>query len=378
METKFTCRWALLGLSSIAITFVDDLLLPRAENESIHHVIAAVSTTKDAEIARGWLADRKVSNVEEIEVFLSFEDMLQKGNFDAVYISTPHPLHYQHAKLAISNGRNVLLEKPATMNRPQFQKLVEMAKEKQVVLMEAMWTRYLPVATYLQKVLLPKVGRVRRVFSDLSVPIAGPSIPSTSRLMDKEAGAGALLDMGVYAVTWVDIAFGGSKATEVIHAHSLFYNTGNDLIDDINTVLLSDPFSQSVGIVTTSLSMPGSNSHPDKLSVKKVAPAVRIEAEKAQISIPFPLIRPQELHVEWYGTEDTTGDGAEKLEDIRMPVTRGWGLWYQADIIADRVKDQKQNGGEVIGEEESLRVLGWLDEARRLAGIKYSEKIEAV
>ena len=70
--------------------------------------------------------------------------MLAKGDFDVVYISKPHPLQYLHVRTALDHNRNVLVEKPATMNREQFQRLVKQAEQQGVVLMEAMWTRYLP------------------------------------------------------------------------------------------------------------------------------------------------------------------------------------------------------------------------------------------
>lgn len=64
---------------------------------------------------------------------------------------------------------------------------------------------------------------------------------------------------------------------------------------------------------------------------------------------------------------------------IKKPVERGWGMWYQADVIAKRVHERQQQGtkeGEVIGAEESLRVLGWMDQARRQAGIVYDAELE--
>ena len=157
-------------------------------------------------------------------------------------------------------------------------------------------------------------------------------------------------------------------------------------IDDIDTVILSqqDESSkkqQAVAIVTTSMTLPGSNkpSFYQRLQAKKSAPAVRIEATKASIAIPFPPIRPQELHVQWYDEDHVDANGIEKDEIIEMPVERGWGLWYQADVVAQKVASKKTGGeGEVVGVDGSLRVLRWMDEARQLAGISYSAEIEKV
>ncbi|VUC37878.1 unnamed protein product [Clonostachys rosea] len=377
-ESKFTCRWALLGLSNIAKTFLDDLTLP--QEGAIQHSLSCVSTTSSKEKAQQWLAERSNLDASRVQIYTTFEEMLQRGEFDIVYISTPHPLHYAHAKAAIKHGRHVLVEKPATMNKAQFESLSALAKSAGVVLMEAMWTRYLPAVQYLQQI-LPQIGKVKRVFSDLSVPIADEDMPRSSRLLDKQAGAGAMLDMGVYALTWVDLAFNGSPSTKVAFAKTITYDTGKELIDDINTVVLNSGDGSQVAIVTTSMTLPGSTKHSDKLAVEKVAPSVRIEAENAQVSIPFPLIRPQELHIEWYKKEKLSKDGSEVRETVSKPVERGWGLWYQADVIAREVQirgaSRTQGTGLVIGGDETVRILEWMDTARGLSGIVYDDALEA-
>jgi predicted dehydrogenase len=242
--------------------------------------------------------------------------------------------------------------------------------------MEAMWTRYLPATKYLKEELLPKIGKVRRVYSDFSFPIVGPDLQDTSRFLDKAAGAGALLDQGVYALTWADLALNGVEvcATNVVHSSSWSVPERPSEVDDINTVVLANK--GATAIVTTSMTVPGSSKPPFyvRLGAQKAAPSVRIEATEASVAIPFPPIRPEELHVQWYGYAHLNEDGTEKNEIIKKPVS-GWGIWYQADIIAAAVFN-KQPG--VIGAEESSRVLGWMDEARRLADITYDKKLEQV
>jgi hypothetical protein len=160
-----------------------------------------------------------------------------------------------------------------------------------------------------------------------------------------------------------------------------------DEVDDITTVVLSKLDNSSgqqeaVAIVTTSMTLPGSSKPAfyQRLQAKKAAPSIRIEASKASVAIPFPPIRPQELHVQWYGDEFLDENGIEKDEVIQKPVERGWGIWYQADVIAAKLRERQHNElpGEVIGVEESLRVMGWMDEARRMAGIKYDAAMEAI
>lgn len=374
MKQKQTCRWAALSLSNIASVFLPDLLgREEAEHE---HKLVAISTTGSNERAQKWFKDNKIPNPDSIVVYNSWRTMLEQGDFDIVYISTPHPLHYEEMLEAIQCKRNILVEKPATMNAAQYRKCIELAKQQGVVLMEAMWTRYLPATKYLKEDLLPKIGKVRRVYSDFSFPIVGPDLQDTSRFLDKAAGAGALLDQGVYALTWADLALNGVEvgATNVVHSSSWSVPERPGEVDDINTVVLANK--DATAIVTTSMTVPGSSKPPFyiRLGARKAAPSVRIEATEASVAIPFPPIRPEELHVQWYGYAHLNEDGTEKNEIIKKPVS-GWGIWYQADIIAAAVFNRQPG---VIGAEKSLRVLEWMDEARRLADITYDKKLEQV
>lgn len=396
-QGQFTCRWAALSLSNIASVFLPDLLLPRESSASIKHELVSVSTTGGASRAADWLTQHKIPDAESLTIYHSWEEMLEKGDFDVVYISTPHPLHYAHVQKALRCKRNVLVEKPATMNRAQFIQLCQLAKEGDVVLMEAMWTRYLPATLYFQHELLPRIGEVKRVYAEFSFPIVSPDLSHESRFLDKAAGAGSLLDQGVYALTWADLALNGLPSsqdrtqTEVVHAHSMPVPGVHGEVDDINTVILTkvknnesgSKRQEAVAIVTTSMTLPGSSKPAfyQRLQATKAAPAVRIEATKASVSIPFPPIRPQELLVQWYDEEHLDENGMETEEVVKMPVERGWGIWYQADVIAERVARRKggsQGMGEVIGEEESGRVIGWMDRAREMAGIVYDAALEEV
>ena len=373
MSERKLCRWAALSLSNIATVFLPDLL--GREQSSFEHKLVTVSSTKPEDAVRSWLTTQKVPHSDSVTIFSSWEQMLEKGDFDVVYISSPHSLHYQHVMKALNCNRNVLVEKPATMNATQYEHCIALAKEKKLVLMEAMWTRYLPATQFLVNDLLPKVGAVRRVFADFSFPIVSSDMPHSSRFLDKNAGAGSLLDQGCYALTGADVALNSlkTKETKVLHSSSMSVADVPGEVDDINTIVLGQ--SNATAIVTTSMTLPGSSqvSFYQRLHAQKQAPSVRIETEKATIAIPFPPIRPEELHVTWYGSE-TTKDGLEVEETFKKTI-EGWGIWYQADIIA---KSVLQGRSEVIGAEESLRILRWMDAARSMAGIEYPQELDTV
>jgi predicted dehydrogenase len=99
------------------------------------------------------------------------------------------------------------------MNRAQYARLASLAEQNGVVLMEAMWTRYLPATRYFKEELLPRIGDVKRVYAEFSFPIVSPDLSHGSRFLDKQAGAGSLLDQGVYALTWADLALNGLEGT---------------------------------------------------------------------------------------------------------------------------------------------------------------------
>ncbi|KAF7196206.1 putative D-xylose 1-dehydrogenase (NADP(+)) [Pseudocercospora fuligena] len=387
-----TCRWAALSLSNIASVFFPDILTAPESSTGISHTLVELSTTGSNERAKTWLADNKIPNSEKVHIHNDWKKMLDEGDFDVVYISTPHPLHYEHVKYALSRKRNVLVEKPATMNAKQYENLANMALKQGVVLMEAMWTRYLPATKYLQEELLPRIGEVRRIYADFSFPIVSEDLSHSSRFLDKSAGAGSLLDQGVYALTWADIGLNGSAealettTNQVVHANTMSVPGVAGEVDDITTVVLSKRDSktnapQAVAIVTTSMTLPGSSKPAfyQRLQAKKAAPSIRIEATKASVAITFPPIRPQRLEIQWYDSEHLDSEGIEQEEIIEKPVEHGWGMWYQADVIAKSVFASRSAGkGEVIGLKETLRVLAWMDHAREQARIPYDAKLDAV
>jgi len=390
-EEQTVCRWAALSLSTIAAIFLKDLVTPRSAPR-LRHELVAISTTGSLDRARTWLADNQIPNAENIKVYHSWEEMLRTEAVDVIYISTPHPLHYPMVKKALENRRNVLVEKPATMNRSQYEVLSSLAKSQNVVLMEAMWTRYQPLARYLKEELLPQIGDVRRVFSDFAFPIWSPEMPLSSRWLDKDAEAGCLLDQGVYALTWVDMALNGLGAdqrtsTKVVYSSTMSIPGVPNDVDDLNMIVISKQDKRSkkqeaFAVVTTGMTMPGSTKGDilNRLNAKKYAPTVRIEGTKALVAIPFPPIRAEKLEVQWYDDSHLDEDGKEKDELIERPL-EGWGIWYQAEEIGRLVHERKTQHvetGVVIGGEETLRVLGWIDDARRQAGIEYSPDLEAL
>ena len=125
---------------------------------------------------------------------------------DVVYVASPHSEHTEHALLAIASGKHVLVEKPMAADAASARRIADAARAAGVFAMEAMWTRYLPQSDILRQLLDDGAfGEVRVVTADF-----GGAVPfdATSRMFAPALAGGALLDLGVYTVSWAHFALG--------------------------------------------------------------------------------------------------------------------------------------------------------------------------
>ena len=155
------------------------------------------------------------------------EAMAEDDEIDLVYIASPHPAHFGTAKRMLLAGKAVLCEKPMTMNAAEARELIEISKEKGVFLMEAVWTRCLPIYQVVKNWLAEErigAGKPRLVSSTFCV---GLSKDPDDRWLNPEMGGGSLLDLGVYPMTVSQLAMGGG-APEDIAVLANFATTGVD------------------------------------------------------------------------------------------------------------------------------------------------------
>ena len=119
---------------------------------------------------------------------------------DAIYVATPHPFHKPHTILCLNAGKAVLCEKPIAVNAREVKEMVECARENRVFFMEAMWTRFLPVYGKVEEWLEQGlIGDIRLVTADFGFRA---DIDPKGRLFDPNLAGGALLDVGVYVVSF--------------------------------------------------------------------------------------------------------------------------------------------------------------------------------
>lgn len=205
-------RWGILATGGMAATFTADLVdLPDAE-------VVAVASRTDAS------AKAFAERFGIPRAYGDWETLARDEDVDVVYVATPHSAHRRAAGLCLEAGRNVLCEKPFTLNAREAEELAGLARRRGVFLMEAMWMYCNPLVRRLKALLADgAIGEIRSVHADFG--LAGP-FPPTHRLRDPAQGGGALLDLGVYPVSFAQLLLG--EPSDVV-ARSVLSDEGVDL-----------------------------------------------------------------------------------------------------------------------------------------------------
>jgi predicted dehydrogenase len=187
-------RWGILGTGGIAHTFAEDL---RLTDSGV--VVAVGSRSQES-------ADRFADEFGVEARHPSYEALVADPAVDVVYVATPHPSHRENAILALRAGKPVLVEKPFAMNAAEAAEIVAVAREEELFAMEAMWTRFLPhIAQVREWLAAGALGEIVTVTADHGQWFAeDPGF----RLFAPELGGGALLDLGIYPVSFASMVLG--------------------------------------------------------------------------------------------------------------------------------------------------------------------------
>lgn len=159
----------------------------------------------------------------------SYEELVKDSNVDLVYVAIPHSHHYQAIKLALENDKNVLCEKAFTVNAKMAKELLKMAKDRGLLLAEAIWTRYLPTRKIITDIIDSNVlGKINSIDSNL-----GYNIHKNERIVRKELAGGALLDLSVYPINFTLMFFPSEikKIGSVMIPHP---ETGIDAMESVS------------------------------------------------------------------------------------------------------------------------------------------------
>ena len=160
----------------------------------IKHTVVAVASSSSADRAKQFLQECNCPS--SAKAYGSYEELVKDTNVDIIYVATPHSHHYQNTMLCLLAGKNVLCEKSFTTNAAQAKKLIATAKERNLFLMEAVWTRFFPLSVKIRKTIESgELGSVHRVIADNSFGVDVEKIWGTKhRMVNKDLAGGALLD----------------------------------------------------------------------------------------------------------------------------------------------------------------------------------------
>lgn len=333
-----TFAWALVGPGKIARRFAG--AVPQIPGAGLRAVFGR-DATRAADFATGCV------NGDGSRPFVatSGDELLADPLIDGIYIATPHAQHGEWVRRCLDAGKPVLCEKPLVPNLAQGQALVDLARERQVFLMEAVWTRFLPIYDVVSQWLRDQaIGKLRAIQSSFCFP--APFEP-TGRLYNPALAGGALLDIGIYNLTvtrWVlQTALGACPAPLAIHATGVLAPTG---VDQRVTATLRFPDGLESQFIC---GLDGS-----------AANALTIFGERGAIRLPTQF---------WQATEALLQQTGAPEQRVLAPF-RVNGFEYEIEdtqrcVRAGLIESPRMTHA------DTLATLGWMDEIRRQVGVRY-------
>jgi predicted dehydrogenase len=320
-------RWGILGAGGIAASFAGDLQLLTG------HQLAAVGS-RHQDTAGDFAGRFAIPHA-----FASYDELVADPDVDIVYVATPHPFHAHDALLALNAGKHVLVEKPFAMNAVEATQVIDVARDRGLFLMEAMWTRFLPHMRRIREILTAQtLGEIRTVTADHGQRFLPPNL--TSRLYAPELGGGALLDLGIYPVSFASYVM-GTPAT--ITAVSDPTETG---VDAQTSVLLQYQ-GGAHAVLTTTLGARTPN-------------VASITGTQGRIEIDQIWYQPSTF------TMHTLSGSVQRFEEPRI----GQGLRYQAAHVGELLR-AGQTQSPIMPLDETLSIMSTMDEVRRQIGLRY-------
>ncbi|RDI00145.1 putative dehydrogenase [Curtobacterium sp. AG1037] len=322
-----TVRWGVIGTGGIAHSFVRDCTAAG---------IAFVAVgSRTPERAEAFAAEHGIPRA-----YGSYEDLVAADDVDAVYVATPHSRHAEDALLAVAAGKHVLVEKAFTITAAEARRVVDAARRADVAVMEAMWTRFLPQSAMIRQVIAEgRIGRPRVV--EATHHQALPSDP-THRLNDPALGGGAILDLGVYPISFAVDVLGVPTA---VTAAGTLSDQGVDT--QMGVVLTHGGGAHSMLHFGLDLRSPNTAS---------------IIGEDGRIDLDATWYTPTTWRI-----RDRDGVVVEEF-DGREELT---GYGHEARAFEAMISSGMHEGGP-MDPEETVAIMAVMDEARRQVGVRYA------
>ncbi|MFK0008304.1 Gfo/Idh/MocA family protein [Paenarthrobacter sp. NPDC090520] len=321
-----TIRWGILGTGFIAGLQTADL------RENGFTVQAVGSRSLDS--SKAFAEQHGIPTAHG-----SYEDLAADPEVDVIYIATPHPMHHANALLALNAGKHVLVEKSFTMNAREAREITDLAASKGLVALEAMWTRFLPHMIRIREIIAAgTIGEVRKVVASHNQSL--PTDPA-HRLNDPVLGGGALLDLGIYPVSFaIDILGTPSRVT----ATASMTATGVDR----QTAAIFDYDGGAQALVDCELDAACAN-------------RAMVIGTEGWIDIEHTWYNPVPFTV-----HAVDGSVVERFDE---PVTSR-GMQYQAAEL-ERLVAAGETAGTILPPAETVAIMAAMDEIRRQIGLSY-------
>ena len=325
-------RWGILATGRIARDFAREL-------RHVHGAEIAAVGSRSEESARGFAETYAGGGCR---AYGSYEALAADPDVDIVYVASPHALHHEHSRMALEAGKPVLCEKPLTMNVAEAEDLIALATERGLFFMEAMWSACHPVVRTLRdQVAEGRFGTPKQLHADLSWVV---DAPADDRLLDPALGAGAVLDLGVYPLTFAELMMG---PTTSIAATGTLDDRGVDL--DVAIALRHQGGGVSALTCSMAAAGPGSASLATDLGL---------------VDVPDPFHHPA------YAVFVPEDGGRPVRIEAEEPLL-GTGLGNEAAEVA-RCLRLGLTESPMVPHAQTLSVLRTSDEVRRQLGVRYA------
>lgn len=330
-------RWGILGAGGIARTFATDV--PRYSNQEI---VAIGSRTLGKAQAFAQENDIPLSGAHG-----SYEDLVADPNVDAVYVATPHVRHHRDALLALNSGKPVLVEKAFAMSTEQAKEVFDTAREKGLFAMEAMWSRHLPHYRFIREAIASgKLGKLVEVTAD-----HGQRLTHIPRLVEPAMGGGAMLDLGVYPVSLIEMALGKPTTQQALGRLSERGIDVGDVVIGKHCGALSVATCQLDGISPTQATL---------------------TFEGGSVVMPTQFYRPTQVSLRVYALDPKTG-AASDLRKAKWDARIVGGFQYQAAEAARCIRAGLLESP-VVPWNATLAVQEMMDAALAQVGVTYEEQ----
>lgn len=324
-----TIRWGILGAGRIARKFASDLILAEG------CVLIAIGS-RNRQTADEFAREFPVQYCHS-----SYEQLAQNPEVDVIYVATPHNLHYENTLLCLQHKKAVLCEKPFAMNSKQAVEMINLAKEKKLFLMEALWTKFHP--HYIKTLEIVKQGLLGEVRSVLANFGFKPIPPIPARLFDPALGGGTLMDIGIYNV-FIAVSILGKP--DHVEATMTPASTGVDaqcaILLRYNNGALAQLFSSFCSNMATEADICGTEGR------------IRLASRFYEPSSTLEFIK---------------GKGDPK-EVVPVHKEQGFGYQYEARHVNDCLRSGLTESN-IVSFADTLILMETLDKIRKIAGIHY-------